>query len=276
MVRTKQVTRKTNQLDGLVDHQSNLTPKRKPQKTKSKKINESGIGVELPKIKKPHRFRPGTVAKREIKKYSNSVEDLIAHEPFQRLVREIASEIQISGQKQDPWRFEKSAIHAFKATAQDFLIRMFEDANVYAKHAKRQTVFKNDLRLFVMNQPDLKNYDSIKKERKLHRNKIINTPIKKKIINNEEQQQQQKLPLNEEKKEIPLKKVPNKIALKKKNKQLNSEPKLVEDKVLNVQNGSHKKLLMEKHLNDIKKTEESKQMDIVDKEVDGTIFKFPF
>jgi histone H3 len=274
MVRTKQVVKKTNQLNGLVDNQSDLTPKRKPQKTKSKKspikkINESEIGIGLPKIKKPHRFRPGTVAKREIKKYSNSVEDLIAHEPFQRLVREIASEIQISGQKQDPWRFEKSAIHAFKATAQDFLIRMFEDANVYAKHAKRQTVFKNDLRLFVMNQPDLKNYDSVKKERKLHRNKIINTPIKKKVINNEEQQQQ-KLPVNEEKK------VPNKIQLKQKNKQLNDAPKLVEDKVLNGQNGSHKKLLMEKHLNDIKRTEESKQIDIVDKKVDESNWKFTF
>lgn len=43
-------------------------------------------------IKKPHRFRPGTVALREIRKYQKSTELLIRKLPFQRLVREIASD----------------------------------------------------------------------------------------------------------------------------------------------------------------------------------------
>ena len=41
-------------------------------------------------IKKPHRYRPGTVALREIRKYQKSTELLIRKLPFQRLVREIA------------------------------------------------------------------------------------------------------------------------------------------------------------------------------------------
>ena len=41
-------------------------------------------------IKKPHKFRPGTVALREIRKYQKSTELLIRKLPFQRLVREIA------------------------------------------------------------------------------------------------------------------------------------------------------------------------------------------
>ena len=41
-------------------------------------------------IKKPHRFRPGTVALREIRKYQKSTDLLIRKLPFQRLVREIA------------------------------------------------------------------------------------------------------------------------------------------------------------------------------------------
>lgn len=39
------------------------------------------------RIKKPHRYRPGTVALREIKKYQKSTELLIKKLPFQRLVR---------------------------------------------------------------------------------------------------------------------------------------------------------------------------------------------
>ena len=41
-------------------------------------------------VKKPRRFRPGTVALREIRKYQRSTELLIRRLPFQRLVREIA------------------------------------------------------------------------------------------------------------------------------------------------------------------------------------------
>merc|ERR1712096_465123 len=43
-------------------------------------------------VKKPHRFRPGTVALREIRKYQKSTDLLIRKLPFQRLVRDIAHE----------------------------------------------------------------------------------------------------------------------------------------------------------------------------------------
>ncbi|KAJ7783611.1 hypothetical protein DFH07DRAFT_908375, partial [Mycena maculata] len=43
-------------------------------------------------VKKPHRFRPGTVALREIRRYQKSTELLIRKLPFQRLVREIAQD----------------------------------------------------------------------------------------------------------------------------------------------------------------------------------------
>ena len=43
-------------------------------------------------VKKPHRYRPGTVALREIRRYQKSTELLIRKLPFQRLVREIAQE----------------------------------------------------------------------------------------------------------------------------------------------------------------------------------------
>ena len=43
-------------------------------------------------IKRPHRFRPGTVALCEIHCYQKSTELLIRRLPFQRLVREIAQD----------------------------------------------------------------------------------------------------------------------------------------------------------------------------------------
>ncbi|RZR76088.1 hypothetical protein BHM03_00000710, partial [Ensete ventricosum] len=48
-------------------------------------------------VKKPHRYRPGTVALRyyEIRKYQKSTELLIRKLPFQRLVREIAQDFKV-------------------------------------------------------------------------------------------------------------------------------------------------------------------------------------
>ena len=57
-------------------------------------------------IKKPHRFRPGTVALREIRKFQKSTELLIRKLPFQRLVREIA------GEYKSDLRFQSQAVLA--------------------------------------------------------------------------------------------------------------------------------------------------------------------
>ncbi|KFD59340.1 hypothetical protein M514_28481, partial [Trichuris suis] len=43
-------------------------------------------------LKRAHRYRPGTVALREIRRYQKSTELLIRRLPFQRLVREIAQD----------------------------------------------------------------------------------------------------------------------------------------------------------------------------------------
>ena len=45
-------------------------------------------------VKKPHRYRPGTVALREIRRYQKSTELLIRKAAFGRLVREIAQDFQ--------------------------------------------------------------------------------------------------------------------------------------------------------------------------------------
>lgn len=92
-------------------------------------------------IKKPHRFRPGTVALREIRKYQKSTELLIRKLPFQRLVREISAEY-----KSD-LRFQSSAVLALQEAAEAYLVGLFEDTNLCAIHAKRVTVMVKDMQL---------------------------------------------------------------------------------------------------------------------------------
>ena len=58
-------------------------------------------------MKKPHRFRPGTVALREIRRYQKSTELLIRKLPFQRLVREIAQDFKVRGPFLFEWKDER-------------------------------------------------------------------------------------------------------------------------------------------------------------------------
>ena len=91
------------------------------------------------------RFRPGTVALREIRRYQKSTELLIRKVPFQRLVREIAQPyLHYSGQ---PFRFQGAALLALQEAAEAYLVRLFEDTNLCAIHAGRVTIQVKDIQL---------------------------------------------------------------------------------------------------------------------------------
>jgi len=90
---------------------------------------------------KKHRFRPGTVALREIRKYQKSTDLLIKKAPFQRLVREVAQEF-----KQD-LRFQSQAVLALQEAAEAYLVGLYEDSNCCAIHAKRVTIMPKDMQL---------------------------------------------------------------------------------------------------------------------------------
>nr|ANM86119.1 histone H3 [Stygiella incarcerata] len=94
-------------------------------------------------IKRPHRFRPGTVALREIRKFQKSTELLVRKMPFQRLVREIAQ----SHVDQGDIRFQSLALHALQEATEAFLVGLFEDSNLCAIHAKRVTIMAKDMQL---------------------------------------------------------------------------------------------------------------------------------
>lgn len=97
--------------------------------------------------KKPHRFRPGTVALRDIRRYQKSTELLIRKLPFQRLCREIAETYAGSRAFGEGIRFQSSALAALQEAAEAYLVGLFEDTNLCAIHAKRVTIQPKDMQL---------------------------------------------------------------------------------------------------------------------------------
>ncbi|KAL9716727.1 histone H3.1 [Leucoagaricus gongylophorus] len=82
MARTKQTARKST---------GGKAPRKQLATKAARKTAQAATGG----VKKPHRFRPGTVALREIRRYQKSTELLIRKLPFQRLVREIAQDFKV-------------------------------------------------------------------------------------------------------------------------------------------------------------------------------------
>ena len=89
-------------------------------------------------IKKPHRWRNGTVALREIRKYQKSPELLLLKMPFQRLVRDIAMRMA------DGVRFKASSVAALQFGAESAIVDYLEEALLYAIHARRVSVMGKD------------------------------------------------------------------------------------------------------------------------------------
>jgi histone H3 len=135
MARTKQTARKSTggkaprkQLTHLAVNKASLAA-------------AAAAAATVDRKRKPHRFRPGTVALKEIRRYQKSTDLLIRKLPFQRLVREIAQDFRNS------LRFQGSAILALQEASEAYLVSLFEDTNLCAIHAKRVTIMPKDIQL---------------------------------------------------------------------------------------------------------------------------------
>ncbi|XP_037568152.1 uncharacterized protein LOC119449027 [Dermacentor silvarum] len=127
MARTKQTARKST---------GGKAPRKQLATKAARKAAPATGGV-----KKPHRYRPGTVALREIRRYQKSTEMLIRKLPFQRLVREVAQDFKTD------LRFQSSAVQALQEACEAYLVGLFEDSNLCAIHAKRVTIMPKDIQL---------------------------------------------------------------------------------------------------------------------------------
>ena len=103
-----------------------------------RKIHEARMQGRLVK---PHRYRAGTVALKDIRHYQGSTALLIRKLPFQRLVREIAQDFKTD------LRFQSAAILCLQEVAEAYLVKLFDDANLCAIHARRVTIMPKDILL---------------------------------------------------------------------------------------------------------------------------------
>ncbi|XP_032476784.1 histone H3.3A-like [Phocoena sinus] len=127
MARTKETAHKST---------GSKAPRKKPATKAAHKSAPSTGGV-----KKPHRYRPGTMALCEVRRYQKSTELLIRKLPFQSLVREIAQDFKTD------LCFQSAAIGALQEATEAYLVGFFEDTNLCAIHAKRVTIMPKDIQL---------------------------------------------------------------------------------------------------------------------------------
>jgi histone H3 len=127
MARTKQTARKST---------GGKAP-RKMLATKAARKSAPATGG----VKKPHRYRPGTVALREIRRYQKSTDLLIRKLPFSRLIKEIAQDFK------GDLRFQSTSLLALQEATEAYLTHLFEDVNLCAIHSKRVTIMPKDIQL---------------------------------------------------------------------------------------------------------------------------------
>jgi len=127
MARTKQTARKST---------GGKAPRKQLQTIAARKSRPTSSAS-----RKPHRYRPGTVALRMIRRYQKSTDLLIRKAPFQKLVKEIVQDLG------NDLRLQSTAVLALQEAAEAYLVGLFEDANLCAIHAKRVTVMSKDIQL---------------------------------------------------------------------------------------------------------------------------------
>jgi histone H3 len=137
MPKTKQTARKST---AEIEKQRQMEEAKATREAKATEdARKAALGEKAPVVKR--RFRPGTRALMEIRKYQKSTNLLLRKSPFQRLVREIAQDFQ-----QDV-RFQAEAIAALQEASEAYLVGIFEDTNLCAIHAKRVTIMPKDIAL---------------------------------------------------------------------------------------------------------------------------------
>ena len=126
MARTKRTARKDE-----VDRKRSVIVKKQPR-------SQTGQATMQ---QQPHRYQPGTVDLKEIRRYQKSTELLICKLPFQCLVRKILQGYGVG------YRVTPAMMMALQEAAEAYLVQLLEDSNLCAIHAKRITIQPKDIQL---------------------------------------------------------------------------------------------------------------------------------
>lgn len=143
MARTKQQSTRSTQIQKAKKSTApwkNLQTKLQTQRGKFGQKPESDESI----IKRPHRWRKGTVALREIRKYQQRVDLILPKLSFARVVREITQ-----GINKSTFAFQSAALTALQEAAEAYLCHLFEDTQLLAIHARRVTIMPRDMQLSI-------------------------------------------------------------------------------------------------------------------------------
>ena len=111
-----------------------------PQVAGTGKAPQTQVNASTKK-RRCQRYRPGTVALREMRRYQKSSELLIRRMPFQRLVKEIAQTYSLYLQ------FQSGVVLPLQEAVEAYLVGLLEDSNLCTIHAKRVTIMPRDMQL---------------------------------------------------------------------------------------------------------------------------------
>lgn len=100
-----------------------------------------------PVVKKKRRFRPGTVALREIRKYQKSTDLLIPHAPVKRVIRDVGNEVANSTNFPEGPHWTRGAFLAIHEALEAFGVSKLEAANLVAIYSGRVTIKPDDINL---------------------------------------------------------------------------------------------------------------------------------
>jgi len=114
-----------------------------PRKSIGGKSPKNQRAVGTPRTPGKRRYRPGTRALMEIRRYQRNTDLLIPKMPFSRVIREIAQSLCST----KDLRFQSSAVMCLQEAAEAFLVTLFEDSVLCAIHAKRVTLMPKDMDL---------------------------------------------------------------------------------------------------------------------------------
>ena len=128
-------------------------PRRAKASNQPRRAKAAASAAGVAGVKKPHRYRPGTVALREIRRYQKSTDLLIKKLPFQRLLKEMTynswkqMEVMERTKLDKMTRMQFATVNCIQEASEATLVGLFEDTNLCAIHAKRVTIMKKDVDL---------------------------------------------------------------------------------------------------------------------------------
>eukprot|EP00754_Rhynchopus_humris_P005590 Rhum_TRINITY_DN12777_c0_g2::Rhum_TRINITY_DN12777_c0_g2_i1::g.54272::m.54272/K11253/H3; histone H3 len=142
-----------------VSNMAKKVPKKTPKKTapvpkkKAPAMKKKAMKASAAPEKKAHRWKPGTVAKREILRLQKSNDSLLAFAPFRRILSKIAED----EMRRSDIRVPSTTARAVADAAEAFMVETFNAALLIAKNGKSSTVTSKDLRtaLLVRGQEDM-------------------------------------------------------------------------------------------------------------------------